>query len=50
MSPDDLAEIERMHALAPEAGLAGRWEGGDEFADRIDEIVAQRTCGMRVVR
>lgn len=46
ISADDLASIERLRAASPSdglAGLVGRWADGDELADALDRVVAERT-------
>ena len=49
--PDVLAQIERLRAAGPQAGLAGLaggWEGSEELADILDKI--RRSPPRRVPR
>ena len=46
ISAQDLASVRRLRAASPRdglAGLVGRWEGGDELAEEVDRVVAERS-------
>jgi prevent-host-death family protein len=45
VSADDLLDVHRLRASSPREGLAslvGRFEDGEEFADEVDRVVAER--------
>lgn len=45
VGPEDLAQVERLRATRPQQGLAGllgRWDDSDEFAQELDRVVSQR--------
>jgi prevent-host-death family protein len=42
---DDLASVRRLRAASPRdglAGLVGRWRDGEELANEVDRVVAER--------
>lgn len=44
--PSDLERLERLRSATPLdglAGLVGRWPDAEEFADLLDQVVADRT-------
>ena len=43
----ELEQLARLRAASPSSGLAsliGRWQDGDELADQLDDIVANRSA------